>query len=167
MDALRFIYTDRRTCCMTVSLLVLFCSLKCHNRNQTEVSWVWAPATVTKPWHRSNKKHFNSFKSSAANPHPPDDGEDSSWAKRSPFAYSVLLPQYLMWQPILRGHWLLWPPSGRKEYIFMWRWTAVLTNNIRKAMGTVTEVKPWRMKEIWTACLITFILPQSCVFTSN
>lgn len=60
-------------------------------------------------------------------------------AKRSPFAYSVLLPQYLMWQPILRGHWLQWPPSGRKEYIFMWRWTAVLTNNIRKAMGTVTE----------------------------
>lgn len=30
----------------------------------------------------------------------------------------------------------------------MWRWTAVLTNNMWKATGTVIEGEPWLSKEI-------------------
>lgn len=122
---LRFIYTDRRTCCATESRFerkadFLFCVALWN------VSTRWPALWCLRRRSRSEKNQDTSPTNSisilpnqapASSPRP-SDGEDSSWAEESPLGYGALMPHYLMWQPILRGHWLQWPPQGgRSTYL--------------------------------------------------
>lgn len=119
---LRFIYTDRRTCCATESRLrekqtscfvLLFETFPCADQH-FDVCGVTAAVRKTEDTSPTNSISILPNQVPASAPRP-SDGEDSSWAEESPLGYGALMPHYLMWQPILRGHWLQWPPQGARS----------------------------------------------------
>lgn len=171
---LRFIYTDRRTCCATESRLrekqtscfVLLFEPFPRADQRFDVCGVAAAARKTGTQVQQIAFQFSQIKCQPPLPRP-SDGEDSSWAEESPLGYGALMPPYLMWQPILRGHWLQWPPQGgRSTYLCGCRQLSLPIVRARprgRSPGAISG--PPRRSEL--PCLITFRLPQSCVFTLN
>lgn len=171
---LRFIYIDRRTCCATESRLrekqtscfvLLFETFPCADQH-FDVCGVTAAVRKTRYTSPTNSISILPNQVPASAPRP-SDGEDSSWAEESPLGYGALMPHYLMWQPILRRHWLQWPPQGGRSTYLCGGGQLFFSNSMCKAAGTVTGGNRRPTKEIRTACLITFRLPQSSVFTLN
>lgn len=86
-------------CCHTVTIALMFvCSSQWQNQGTSPI------------------KSISILPNQVPTSSPrPSDGKDFSWVLKSPFSYSSLVPHYLMWQPILRGHWLQWPPQGERS----------------------------------------------------
>lgn len=123
---LQFIYTDRRTCCLTVSRLrkaaVLFRDAFWNVATRWPLLWcLWVPATVRKPGHKSNKKHFNSPKSSANLPSPSFRRRGLQLSVGEPLRLQLVHAS--LSNVTANPQWALITvtPSGRKEYIFMWQ----------------------------------------------